>query len=187
MIEDAIVGGLEPVGAHLDLLAPALQAIGDGWAEGTITVDEEHRAAAVSHRLIGRLGPRFARPGRKRGTVVLAGAPGDAHALPVAIAADVVRAAHYAVVDLGASVPAGDLARAAAAADQLTAVGICVSVSGNEAAVAEAVTAVRAAAVGVPVFLGGAAIDAAGAAGLGADDHAPDAAGLVALIDAHRR
>jgi excisionase family DNA binding protein len=187
LIEEALVGGLEPVAVHLDLLAPALRAVGDGWADGSISVDEEHRAAAVSHRLIGRLGPRFARPGRKRGTVLLAGAPGDAHALPIAIAADVVRAARYAVVDLGASVPPEFLARSAAAADQLAAVGICVSVSGNERSVGHAVTAAREAAPGVPVLLGGSAIDAEGATRVGADGYAPDAAGLVHLLDAQRR
>jgi excisionase family DNA binding protein len=182
LIEDAIVGGLDPVGVHLQLLAPALAAVGDGWEAGTVTVDEEHLASAVCHRLIGRLGPRFVRPGRRRGSVVLAGAPGDAHALPVALAADVVRAAGYAVVDLGASVPPQHLARAVAGADRLVAIGICVSVSGNEASVTEAIAAVRRAAPNAPVFLGGPATSPDLAAGLGADAHAADAAQLVALL-----
>jgi len=187
LIEDALVGGLEPVGAHLELLAPAMHAVGDGWAAGTVSVDEEHRAAAVAHRLIGRLGPRFVRPGRKRGTVVLAGAPGDPHSLPVAMAADVLRAAHYAVVDLGAAVPPADLARAASGADSLIAVGICVSVAGKERAVAASMKAARKAAPGVPVLLGGAAVDADVARRLGADGSAADAANLVALLDGLRR
>lgn len=186
LIEDALVGGLEPVDAHLELLAPALRTVGDGWEAGTISVDEEHRAAALSHRLIGRLGPRFVRPGRKRGVVLLAGAPGDMHALPVAIAADVVRAARYAVIDLGAAVPPEYLARSAAAADRLVAVGICASVTGNEGELARAVTAVRAAAPGVPVLLGGSAIDAETAERLGADAYARDAAGLVAVLETQR-
>jgi excisionase family DNA binding protein len=182
LIEEALVGGLDPADVHLQLLAPALAAIGDGWEAGTVTVDEEHLASAVCHRLIGRLGPRFARPGRRRGSVVLAGAPGDAHALPVALAADVVRAAGYAVVDLGASVPPEHLARSAAAADRLVAVGICASVSGNEEAVAGAIDAVRRVAPGALVLLGGVATDAELAERLGADGHAADAARLVELI-----
>jgi excisionase family DNA binding protein len=183
LVEDALVGGLEPVGAHLELLAPAMAAVGDAWADGSVSVDEEHRAAAVTHRLIGRLGPRFLRPGRKRGTVVLAGAPGDHHALPVALAADVVRAARFAVVDLGAAVPPEDLARTVAGADQLVAVGVCASVSGNDGAVGDAVAAVRAVAPAVPVYLGGAATDPAMATAVGADAHAADAGGLVALLE----
>jgi excisionase family DNA binding protein len=184
LIEDALVGGLDPVGVHLQLLAPALTAVGEGWEAGTITVDEEHLAAAVCHRLIGRLGPRFARPGRRRGSVVLAGAPGDAHALPVALAADVVRAAGYAVVDLGASVPPEHLARSVALADRLVAVGICASVSGNEAALAEAIAAVRRVTPSASVFLGGVATDPTLAERLGADAHAADAGRLVELVRA---
>jgi excisionase family DNA binding protein len=183
LVEEAMVGGLELVDVHLLLLAPALRAIGDGWEAGTVSVDEEHRAAAVSHRLVGRLGPRFARPGRNRGTVVLAGAPGDHHALPVAIAADVVRAARFSVVDLGADVPPESLSRAARAADRVVAVGICVSVSGNTTAVRAAVSAARRAVPGAVVLLGGSAIDEAASALLGADGYAPDAAGLVVLLD----
>src|SRR5215213_2054276 len=119
VIEEALVGGLEPVDVYLALLAPVMHSIGEGWRAGTVSIDDEHRASAVSHRLVGRLGPRFARRGRPRGTVLLAGAPGDGHALPTAIAADVVRAAGFAVIDLGAAVPPADLARAAAAIDRL--------------------------------------------------------------------
>lgn len=179
LVQEALVGGADPVEVHLELLAGAMRSIGDGWADGSITIDEEHRAAAVCHRLVGRLGPRFARPGRSRGAVVLAGAPGDPHALPVALAADVVRAAGWAVVDLGASVPAESLARAAASTDRLVAVGVSVSSSGHEPDVAEAVAAVRAAVPSVPVLVGGSALDAAAAARLGADGWAATAGDLV--------
>lgn len=179
VVQEALVGGADPVEVHLELLAAAMQAIGEGWADGTVTVDEEHRAAVVGHRLVGRLGPQFARPGRSRGAVVLAGAPGDPHALPVALAADVVRAAGWTVVDLGAAVPAGSLARAAAGTDRLVAVGINMSSSGHEADVADAVVAVRTAVPSVPVLVGGSAVDAATAASLGADGWAATAGDLV--------
>jgi excisionase family DNA binding protein len=182
VLEAAVVGGLEPVGVHLELLAPAMADVGDGWASGAVTVDEEHRATAVALRLVGRLGPRFARPGRKRGTVLLAAAPGDHHSLPVAIAADVVRAARFAVVDLGGAVPPESLARSAAGLDQLVAVGICASVSGD-AGVGDAVAAVRSAVPGIPVFAGGVGLDAPAAAAAGADGFGADATALVALVD----
>jgi excisionase family DNA binding protein len=182
VLEAAVVGGLEPVGVHLELLAPAMADVGDGWASGAVTVDEEHRATAVALRLVGRLGPRFARRGRKRGTVLLAAAPGDHHSLPVAIAADVVRSARFAVVDLGGAVPPESLARSAAAVDQLVAVGICASVSGDPG-VGDAAAAVRSAVPGTPVFAGGVGLDAAAAAAAGADGFGADAMALVALIE----
>jgi 5-methyltetrahydrofolate--homocysteine methyltransferase len=100
----------------------------------------------------------------------------------VALAADVVRAAGYAVVDLGASVPAEHLARSVAAADRLVAVGICASVSGNDESVAEAIAAVRRVAPGARVYLGGVATDPELAERLGADAHAADAGRLVELV-----
>jgi excisionase family DNA binding protein len=184
VVEDALAGGVEPVDVHLRLLAGAMHLVGDRWAAGTLTVDEEHRATAVCQRLVGRLGPLMARRGRTRGSVVLAGVDGDPHALGVAIAADVVRAAGWSVVDLGASVPAPSLARAAVRADRLVAVGISASSAGHETALGEAVAAVRSATPGVPVLVGGGAVGADLAVALGADGWAADAAGLVDLLSA---
>ena len=67
LISEALASSLDPVGVHLQLLVPALRTIGDGWAAGTITIDQEHRASAVVSRLVGRLGVLFTRPGRKHG------------------------------------------------------------------------------------------------------------------------
>ena len=182
LVEGALAGGRGPVDVHLDLLAGAMRLVGDRWAEGTTTVDEEHRATAVCHRLVGRLGPRFVRRGRNRGAVLLAAAPGDTHALPVALAADVVRQAGWSVVDLGGSVPADAVAGAAAGTDRLVAVGMCASTTGQEPVLAEAVSAVRDAVPGVPVLVGGGAADAGLAERLGVDGWAADAAGLVACL-----
>ena len=65
--------GVEPSDVYVDFLVPALRAIGDGWAPGELTVADEHRRRSRS-AWSGGLGPRFARRGRKRGTVVV-GAP----------------------------------------------------------------------------------------------------------------
>jgi methanogenic corrinoid protein MtbC1 len=184
IVEDELAAGADPVDVHLDLLAGAMRVIGDRWEAGTASIDQEHRATAVCLRLVGRLGPLLNRRGRTRGAVVLAAAPEDTHALPVAVAADVVRHAGWSVVDLGGSVPAASVARAAANADRLVAVALCLSTPGLEAGIAESVAAVRAAVPGTPVFVGGGAVDAEAAVRLGADGWAPDAAGLVELLSA---
>src|SRR5581483_8712930 len=117
LVETALTSGLDPDEVYLDLLVPALRGVGDGWADG---------------RLIGRLGPRFARRGRKRGTVVLGAPPGEEHGLPCAIVADLLRAARFDVVDLGADTPAASFAAAAAGADRLVAVLIGATTSGRD-------------------------------------------------------
>lgn len=183
LVEGALVAGMDPVEVHLELLSPTMRTIGERWEAGTLSVGQEHKASAVCQRLVGRLGPRFARPGRRRGVVVLAGAPQDPHSLPVALAADVVRAAGYSVVDMGAAVPADDLAAEAYSADRLVAVAVTVTTGDNEAAVAESVAAVRGAAPGVPILVGGRAVHPALAATLGVHGFGVDANELLELLE----
>ena len=61
--------------------------------------------SSVATRLVGRLGPSFARRGRKRGTVIIGAAAADHHSLPLAILGDIVRGRGLDVVDLGANTP----------------------------------------------------------------------------------
>jgi excisionase family DNA binding protein len=184
LVEDALTGGLEPAQVHLDLLAPALVSIGDRWESGDVTVAQEHLASAVAQRIIGRLGPRFTRRGRKRGTIVVGAAPGDLHGLPSALLGDLLRARGFAVVDLGADPPAASWAEAAAGAERLVAVAMCATTSGNERAVRAAARAIRDV-VSCPILVGGRAIeDEAHALRLGADLHGDDAVAVLGVLEA---
>ncbi len=88
VIEAALSGGAEFEEIYLDVVAPAMTSIGDRWALGELDVAIEHRASVMVTRLLGRLGHRFARRGRSRGTVVVGAPSGEFHSLPVAMAAD---------------------------------------------------------------------------------------------------
>jgi excisionase family DNA binding protein len=183
IVESLLVGGAEPADVHVHLLGPALTEVGDRWAAGTISVADEHRATAVAHRLLGRLGPRFRRAGRARGTVLVAGVPGDSHGLPGALLSDVLRSAHFDVVELGPDTPLLDLETAGrAAGSSLRAVCLSFAVGGRDDEVATVVSALRSS-LGVPVLVGGPACDGpVHAARLGADGTAGDALGVVALL-----
>jgi excisionase family DNA binding protein len=184
-VEAALASSLEPADVYHDLLVPALREIGDGWADGSLTIADEHGATAVAQRIIGRLGPRFARRGRKRGAVVLGAAPGDEHGMPCAIVADLLRAARFEALDLGANVPAASFVDAAHDANRLVTVMICATTAGRDAAVRSGIRALRDGGVDVPVIVGGAAIaDAAHARRLGADDWSgSDARSAVAAVE----
>jgi methanogenic corrinoid protein MtbC1 len=185
VVEATLAAGAEPRDVYLDVLAPALLAIGEAWAEGRIDVSVEHRASAIALRLVGRLGPRFVRRGVSRGAVVLAAPPGDLHALPVALAADLVRGAGFDVEDLGADLPLASLLDAAQRTQRLVAVGLAVTTADNRRAVVEAVDGLKEVLGGVPVLVGGGALpDQADAAALGADGWGRDGAALVNLLDA---
>ncbi|HEY5155081.1 MAG TPA: B12-binding domain-containing protein, partial [Acidimicrobiales bacterium] len=157
VLEAAMSSGMSPQDLYLDVLVPALHSVGHRWSTGELSVADEHRASGVTLRVIGRLGPRFARRGRKRGTIVLATPPGDTHGLPVALMGDLLRARGFDVADLGADVPSDSLAATAQTTTRLVAVGLCATVAGNETNLGRSIEAVRAV-TDVPVILGGGAM-----------------------------
>jgi hypothetical protein len=157
VIESALSSGTEPRDIYLQVLAPALEHIGSEWSQGRVTVAEEHRASVVTQRIIGRLGPRFNRPGRKRGTIVIGAPQGDHHSVPSAMAGDLLRGRGFNVIDLGANSPAQSFLDALATADDLVGAGVCVTHSNNEAVIEDTIELIHADA-GCAVVLGGGAI-----------------------------
>jgi excisionase family DNA binding protein len=185
VIDDALASGMDPAGVYLDLLAPVLRGVGAGWAAGTVTVAEEHRASAVALRLIGRLGPQFARRGRKRGLVIIGAPAGDQHSLPGAIVADLLRGDGFEVIDLGANTPDSSFAETAQDAARLVAVIIGVTAPGCDSAVESIVQALRRSGSTVRVLIGGAAISGADhALRLGADAWTgPDGQSVITAVN----
>ena len=184
VIEAALAAGAQLDEVYLDIVAPALATIGRRWAEGALDVAVEHRASVITGRLLGRLGPRFLRRGRSRGTVVLGAPAGEHHALPLALLADVVRGRGWDVSDLGADVPARSFARTAVAAERLRMVGVSISTPESLRAGEDTIAVLRRALNGVPILAGGhAVVDEAHARAIGADGWAPDGRAVVALLD----
>jgi excisionase family DNA binding protein len=185
VVEASLSAGAEPQSIYLEVLAPAMAAIGEAWAVGEVDVSVEHRASAIVLRLVGRLGPRFARRGVSRGSVLLAAPQGDFHGLPVALAADLVRGAGFDAEDLGADLPNESLVAAACRTQRLVAVALAATTPDNVGAVRQAVRLVREAVGGVPVLVGGGAVpDEVDARRLGADGWGRDGAALVELLEA---
>jgi excisionase family DNA binding protein len=170
VLDAALGSGVTAADVHMDLLVPALDSIGEQWAEGVLTVADEHRASVIAQRLIGRLGPQFARRGRKRGTVVLGMPAGERHSLPGAILADLLRGAGFEVLDTGADTPPESFVETATFANRLVTVVLGSTTPGHDATLRATIRALRGAGVEVPVLVGGAAIvDEAHARRLGAD------------------
>jgi excisionase family DNA binding protein len=155
VVKSHLDGGLDPAGVLTELVVPALRSIGDRWANGDITVGDEHRATAVAQRVVGHLGLQFGRRGKSRGAIALAAPSGDLHTLPVAIVADLLRWRAFEVLELGGDTPADALGDAVVHQARLLAVGIVSTTSGLEAEVAACVRSARAAVPDVTIFLGG--------------------------------
>jgi excisionase family DNA binding protein len=183
VVDGALASGAEPSEVLLDVVAPALDSIGRRWEAGDLSIGEEHRASGVALRLIGRLGPRFARRGRKRGTVVVGAPHGEQHGIPVAMVGDLLRGQGYAVIELGADVPDSSFAEAAQRAERLVCVLVGATTPGRDGSIASAIRAVHDRLPDVPVLVGGAAVDgAAHAARLGARWSGRDGADVVASV-----
>jgi excisionase family DNA binding protein len=160
VVDDAVAGSMPLADVYTDLLAPALASIGEKWARHELDIEAEHQATTIATRLIGRLGPRFTRPGRRRGTVVLGAPAGDDHSLPVLIVADLVRLHGFNVVDLGANTPPGAFGRSAQRADSVVAVGVCATAPDNIESVRDALIAIAASCPARIVLGGGGVSDA---------------------------
>lgn len=181
VVEAAMASGMDPPHIYTDVLGPAMHAIGDGWSHGIVSVAAEHRATAVAQGIVGRLGPRFSRRGRKRGRVVIGSPPGERHAMAVALATDFLRADGWEVVSLGADLPVDEFVRAAVEARPVAAVAISVTGTPGMFAVPELVAALRASGLG-PIVLGGGGVDASLAARCGVDAWATDGPGAVEAL-----
>jgi methanogenic corrinoid protein MtbC1 len=187
VVESALVARMRPDRAHLDLLAPCLREVGDRWAAGTLTVGDEHVASVTAARLAARLSPLRGRRGRTRGTVVLAGAPGELHGLPIILLANVLRARGWGVVELGPDTPPDAVVDAARDVDRLVAVGISIGRDRAVAAGARVLAETRAALPDVLLLVGGPGVpDAAAARRIGGDAWGADADEVDALLTARR-
>ncbi len=91
------------------VIVPSLLRIGQDWHDGKLSVWVEHRASAITERILGEVAPRPR--GRRRGTVMVAAVSGDRHSLATTMAAVVLRDNNWRVHHLGADMPADELVR----------------------------------------------------------------------------
>lgn len=190
VVEAAMTAGADVDEVSLTIMSPAMASIGDRWVRGDLDVSEEHRASGLAMRVVGRLGPRFVRPGRTRGSVIIGSPAGERHGLPAAMASDLIRLQGFDVSDLGADVPHASFVHAVSNTPDLVAVGISVVGDASLPAAADLVGVLRSSGAlgrGVVLMVGGRAVDdpAAGLA-VGADVVAPDARSFTMLLEQSR-
>ncbi|NNC80825.1 MAG: excisionase family DNA-binding protein [Acidimicrobiales bacterium] len=157
ILEDAMAAGADAEEVYLDILRPSLATVGKRWADGEISIADEHIATTVAHRVLARLGSRMTARGRSRGTILLAVVQFDQHSIPTAMLRDLLQVRGFDVVDLGANTPSGSIIERAAATPDLLAIGLAATHKDNDAAITETLNALHAA-TDVPVVLGGSAI-----------------------------
>lgn len=183
LIERALAAGRDPEFCYLDMIATAIARIDERRVVGEQDAAGQPLATAVALRLVARLGARFRRPGRSRGSVVFGAPSGERHSLPLTIVADLVRLRGFDVLELGADTPPEAFGAAAARATRLVAIGISVTDPNHADAARASIRAIRDVAPSTPIVVGGQAItNDAAALELGADTWASDGRGAAALI-----
>lgn len=184
LLDDALNSGHDLFSLYLDVVSPALVAIGARWAGGNLHIHEEHRASTIVGRLFARVSARFAHRGPSRGTIVIGGPSGERHGLVLTMVADLLRSRGWNVSDIGPDMPAESFATAVQNIDQLRAVCVGVTLRESLPAAKSVIAAVnRVVPDDVTVYVGGAAVTSdSDAQQLGADVWAKDPRTLVALL-----
>jgi methanogenic corrinoid protein MtbC1 len=184
LLDDALNSGHDLFSLYLDVVSPALVAIGARWAGGNLHIHEEHRASTIVGRLFARVSARFAHRGPSRGTIVIGGPSGERHGLALTMVADLLRSRGFNVSDIGPDMPADSFATAVQNIDQLRAVCVGVTLRESLPAAKSVIAAVnRVVPDDVTVYVGGAAVTSdSDAQQLGADVWAKDPRTLVALL-----
>lgn len=96
--------------AYLDrVLGESLRLIGEGWAEGSWSVDQEHRASYIIADVLDRMRPSAPSSPNGRRRAVLAAPPGELHDLPLRMVRLVLEWSGWMTDYYGADVPWGAL------------------------------------------------------------------------------
>jgi methanogenic corrinoid protein MtbC1 len=112
-IREAIEAGLGESAIYDRVIRPVLQMVGDLWADGHISVAQEHLATSITMRVLvlQREAFRLARQ-RSSHRVLLAAAQGELHVVGLEMAASLLRNAGYEVRLFGADLPVAEIAAA---------------------------------------------------------------------------
>jgi methanogenic corrinoid protein MtbC1 len=110
VIRDAMAERSRPE-VYDGIVREAMRIVGDGWVDGRWSVADEHLASQTLLRALERVRPHLGPEGRVGPLAVLAGVAGERHVIALVCLDHVLQEAGWTVANLGADVPAEDLAR----------------------------------------------------------------------------
>ncbi|MFO7776822.1 MAG: cobalamin-dependent protein [Nitriliruptoraceae bacterium] len=165
------------------VVGAAQYEVGLRWQRAELSVADEHLVTGISQAALTALSANGHHQQVAAGTVVVACAEGDWHALPSQMFAESLRAAGQGVLHLGASVPAADVG---ALLERRRPDALVVTCNLPLSYLGVASLADAAHRWGVPVLAGGRALNAARACTLGADAWAADVASALEILGGWR-
>lgn len=187
-IEQALRAGTPATALIRAVVEPALVQVGRLWETGAINVAHEHYASVVSQSVLSALADGMRSGPRDGRLAIVAGSPGEQHALGAHVVASFLEADGWEALCLGADVPSHDLV-ALAAEEGADLVALSTATPTQVPAALEALEALSALAPRPLVVAGGrgwAGTRPGRAVEAGADFLVPDPETLVALAREHR-
>jgi 5-methyltetrahydrofolate--homocysteine methyltransferase len=172
---EALADGVSPQEIVARGLAPGMERIGRGYEEGELFIPELLLSARAVQSALEILRPHLVAEGLGlQGKVVLGTVQGDIHHIGKNIVGAVLEGDGFEVCDLGVDVPPQVFVEKAReiGADV---VGISALISLAVSKMAETVAVIHESGIPAKVIVGGAAVTAATAEGMGADGHGADA------------
>jgi len=91
----------------IQLIQESLVQIGDGWHQGTVTVQQEHFTSTLSEQKLETLIAAAPSPTRRE-RIVVSAAPGERHTFGLLLLTYLLRRRGWDVINLGADVPVED-------------------------------------------------------------------------------
>ena len=139
-----------------EVIAPAVEAVGNGWAGGSLSVAQEHMSSAVFRRVLEWLVGVYRVEG-ERLRLVVATPPAQVHEIGALMVAACAAAEGWGITYLGADLPVADLL-AAARDTGARAVALSIVYSSDDETLLAALRAARRGLPeGTPLLIGGAA------------------------------
>lgn len=176
------------VGVYGGLLADAMRLVGDRWEQGQWSVAEEHLASETLRRTLDRIRPDLGPESRIGPLAVLAAVAGERHMIGLVCLDHVLRERGWTVANLGADVPADDLARFVAR-NEARLVALSASHASRTASTKAAIDGIRASANAaggarrIPILLGGRLVHASDEVALDVDWRGTSLPEAVAFAD----
>jgi excisionase family DNA binding protein len=187
LMESVLRSGNDLYFVYLDVLVPAMNAIGMKWSAGEIDIFIEHRASGIASRSAAQIGARFSKRGVHKGTVLIGSPDGEHHVLGSQLLGDLISMEGWKVDNLGGDVPAESFACAAMQISDVVAVCIASTMSETLPAMSKSISKIKKASnSSISCFAGGAAVlDLEHAKKLGADYWAGSPRTLMPLLQEH--
>ena len=183
-VEAGLEAGVAPSVLLFEAMIPALDEVGRRFESGVYFLPEMLIAARAMRTSMEVLRPRLAATDAPTlGTVVFGTVAGDIHDIGKDMVEIMLEGAGFEIVDLGVNVPAARFVEAIRR-DRPVIVGLSAFLTTTMPMVGRTIEAIREAGLrdATRIIVGGAPINDAFAAEVGADGYAPDASSAVRLV-----